>query len=286
MLGHLPALLVKVPRTVLLVGCGAGITGGTFVVQPEIEKIRICEIERLVPKANSIYFARENQNVVKDPRTELVFDDARHHIQTTNDKWDIITSDPIAPWVRGSSTLYTKEYYETCKRHLNPGGVMAQWVPFYETDPDSVKSGLATFFEVFPNATVWSNDIDGEGYDSMAIGVNGDPTIDVDAMQKRLERPDYAGVRQSLYEIGFSSAAELLATYAGSDHDLKAWIGDAPITLDRNMRLEYLAGASLRHHMAPAIFDQITQYRQFPRWLFTGSPQHLEMVRMLLHGRK
>ena len=286
MLGTLPALLVKVPRTVLLVGCGAGITGGTFVVQPEIEKIRICEIERLVPKANSIYFARENNNVVKDPRTEIVYDDARHHIQTNNDKWDIITSDPIAPWVRGSATLYTKEYYETCKRHLNPGGVMAQWVPFYETDPDSVKSGLATFFQVFPNATVWSNDIDGEGYDSLAIGVNGDPTIDVDAMQKRLERPDYAGVRQSLYEIGFSSAADLLATYAGSDHDLKGWIGNAPITLDRNMRLEYLAGASLRHHMAPVIFDQMTEYRQFPRWLFTGSPQHLEMVRTLLHGRK
>jgi hypothetical protein len=78
----------------------------------------------------------------------------------------------------------------------------------------------------------------------------------------------------------------LLATYAGSDHDLKGWIGNAPITLDRNMRLEYLAGASLRHHMAPVIFDQMTEVRQFPRWLFTGSPQHLEMVRMLLHGRK
>ncbi len=286
MLGHLPALLVPVPRTVLLVGCGAGITAGTFVVQPETEKIHICEIERLVPQANSIYFARENHGVVKDPRTEITYDDARHFIQTTNDKFDIITSDPIAPWVRGSATLSTKEYFETCKRHLNPGGVMAHWLPFYETDPESVKSGVATFFEVFPNATIWANDIDGEGYDSLMIGVNGDPTIDVDAMQKRLERPDYAGVRQSLYEIGFNSAAELLATYAGSDHDVKGWVGNAPINLDRNMRLEFLAGAALRHHMAPAILDQITEYRQFPRWLFTGSPQHLEMIRALLHGRK
>jgi len=286
MLGHLPALLVPVPRTVLLVGCGAGITAGTFVVQPETEKILICEIERLVPKANSIYFARENHDVVKDPRTEIVFDDARHYIQTTGDKFDIITSDPIAPWVRGSATLSTREYFETCKRHLKPGGVMAHWLPFYETDPESVKSGVATFFEVFPNATIWSNDIDGEGYDSLMIGVNGDPTIDVDTMQKRLDRPDYAGVKQSLYEIGLGSAAELLATYAGSDHDLKAWVGDAPINLDRNMRLEFLAGAGLRHHMAPAILDQIIEYRQFPRWLFRGTPQHLEMVRMLLHGRR
>jgi spermidine synthase len=286
MLGHLPALVVPVPRSVLLVGCGAGITAGTFVVQPETQKIHICELERLVPKANSIYFARENNNVVKDPRTEITYDDARHFIQTTDEKFDIITSDPIAPWVRGSATLSTQEYFETCKRHLNPGGVMAHWLPFYETDPESVKSGVATFFSVFPNATIWSNDIDGEGYDSLMIGVNGDPTIDVDAMQSRLDRPDYQGVVRSMYEIGFSSAAEMLATYVGSDHDVKAWVGNAPINLDRNMRLEFLAGASLRHHMAPAILDQITEHRQFPTWLFRGAPQRLQTIRALLHGRR
>jgi spermidine synthase len=285
MLGHLPALLVPVPRTALLVGCGAGITAGTFVVQPEIEKIRICEIEHLVPKANSIYFARENHNVMKDPRTEIVFDDARHYIQTTSDKFDIITSDPIAPWVRGSASLYTREYFESCKRHLNPGGVMAEWLPFYETDPASVKSEAATFFDVFPNATIWSNDIDGEGYDAVLIFVNGDPKIDVDAMQRRLERPDYAGVVQSLREVGLGSAVELLATYAGSDHDLKAWIGNAPITIDRNMRLEYLAGAGMRHHMAPAIYNDLVKQRVFPHWLFTGSPQRLELLRIYLHGQ-
>src|SRR5579871_265888 len=286
MLGHLPALLTDSPQSILLVGCGAGITAGTFVVQPETERIHICELEKLVPQANSIYFARENHNVVKDPRTVITFDDARHFIQTTDEKFDIITSDPIAPWVRGSATLSTREYFETCKRHLKPGGIMAHWLPFYETDPESVKSGARTFFEVFPNATIWSNDIDGEGYDSLIIGVNGDPTIDVDKMQARLNRPDYGGVRQSLSEIGLGSAAELLATYAGSDHDLGGWLDDAPVNLDRNMRLEFIAGAALRHHMAQQIFDQMCQYRQFPTWLLKGSPQQLEMVRMLLHGRK
>src|SRR5258708_7386289 len=195
MLGHVPAMMVPEPRTVLLVGCGAGITAGTFVVQPETKRILICEIERLVPKANSIYFARENHDVVKNPRTEIVFDDARHYIQTTADKFDIITSDPIAPWVRGSATLYTKEYFETCKRHLNPGGVMAEWLPFYETDVPSVKSQIATFLEVFPEGTIWTNDIDGEGYDSLLIGVNGPTTINVDQLETRRQRPDYRHVR-------------------------------------------------------------------------------------------
>ena len=30
-----------------------------------------------------------------------------------------------------------------CKRHLNPGGVIAQWVPLYESDTDTVKSQIA-----------------------------------------------------------------------------------------------------------------------------------------------
>jgi len=284
MLGHLPALLHPHPRNVLVVGFGAGVTAGSLVIHPEIERIRICELEHLVPKANSVFFREENNDVGSNPRTEIVYDDARHYILTTKDSFDIITSDPIAPWVRGSANLYTTEYYEQCKRHLAPGGVMVQWVPFYETDAASVKNEIATFLRFFPDATLWSNDIDGEGYDSVIIGMNDSPTIDVDEIQHRLERPDYRAVVRSLSEIGLNSGLELLATYAGGGPDLQAYLGDAQITTDRNMRLEYLAGAGMRNHLAGAIYQEILKYRVWPQWLFRGSPQRLDLLRMLLHG--
>ena len=44
------------------------------------------------------------------------------------------------------------------KAHLNPGGVVTQWVPLYESTPDVVKSELATFFAVFPFGTSGVND--------------------------------------------------------------------------------------------------------------------------------
>ena len=50
MLGHVPALLHRKPRSVLIVGFGAGVTAGSFVQYPEIERIVICEIEPLIPK--------------------------------------------------------------------------------------------------------------------------------------------------------------------------------------------------------------------------------------------
>src|ERR1700675_3888435 len=85
-------------------------------------------------------------------------------------KRSMSSTDPIHPWVKGTSTLYSKEYYELVKSHLNPGGVVAQWLPIYESDEETVKSELATFFAVFPDATVWSNHGGGDGYDLVLVG--------------------------------------------------------------------------------------------------------------------
>ena len=108
MLGHLPALVHPGARSVLIVGCGAGVTTGTFTVYPEIKKITLCELEPLVPQLAAKYFPLENNNVLHDPRTRVVFDDGRHFILTTHENFDIVTSDTIHPWVKGSATLYTK----------------------------------------------------------------------------------------------------------------------------------------------------------------------------------
>src|SRR5262245_35861833 len=114
MLGHIPALLHPRPRSVLVVGFGAGVTAGSFVPHPAVERVVICELEPLIPRFVAPYFTRENHDVVRDPRVRIVYDDARHHLLTTPERFDIITSDPIHPWVKGSATLYTKEYFELC----------------------------------------------------------------------------------------------------------------------------------------------------------------------------
>src|SRR5207249_2513896 len=157
MMGHIPALLHANPRSVLTVGFGAGVTAGSFVPYPDVESLVICELESLIPPASTEFFSRENYSVMHDPRTRIVYDDARHFIFTTKQKFDVVTTDPIHPWIKGTSTLYSKEYYALVKAHLKPGGVVAQWLPIYDSDPATVKSELATFFEVFPNGTVWSN---------------------------------------------------------------------------------------------------------------------------------
>ena len=154
MLAHLPVLANREPRSVLVVGFGAGVTAGSFVTYPAIKRIVICEIEPLIPRTVAGYFSEENYNVVKDSRVEIVYDDARSFILSSREQFDIITSDPIHPWVKGAATLYTREYFELVKRHLKPGGLVTQWVPLYESTMEAVKSEMATFFAVFPDGIV------------------------------------------------------------------------------------------------------------------------------------
>ena len=284
MLGHMPALFHSGPRSVLVVGFGAGVTAGTFVVHPEVQRIVICEMEPLIPPVATHFFGNENFHVATDPRTEIVYDDARHFVLTTPEKFDIITSDPIHPWVKGSATLYSREYFQLVKDHLNPGGVVTQWVPLYESNAETVKSEMATFFDVFPNGTVWANDVDGAGYDIFLLGTAEPMRVDLDRLVERMHRPDCARVRESLRSVGFSAITGLLSTYAGQARDLAPWLAGAEINRDGNLRLQYVAGLALNTSQETAIYRQILAYRRPPANLFTGSPDSVEAVMLAIGG--
>jgi spermidine synthase len=282
MLGHIPALVHPAPKTVLVVGCGAGVTAGSFVMYPTVERIVICELEPLIPKVVAEHFSAENYGVVKHKKVEVVYDDARHYILTTREKFDVITSDPINPWVKGAATLYTREYFELCKSRLNEGGVITQWVPLYESSLAAVKSELATFFDVFPEGTVWSNDVDGRGYDVVLLGQLGRAKIDVDAMQERCGRTDYFPVDESLLQVGFRSPIDLLSTFAGTAADLKPWLADAEINRDRNLRLQYLAGLAAHDYQEAAIYNEMLKHCRWPESLFVANPETTEQLKQRL----
>ena len=274
MLGHLPALTHKKPESVLIVGFGAGVTAGTFVVHPDVKRIVICEMEPLIPPTATQYFGKQNYNVLHDPRVQVIYDDARHFVLTTREKFDIITSDPIHPWVKGSATLYSKEYFELVKEHLNPGGIVTQWVPLYESSREVVKSELATFFDVFPNGTLWGNE-NGGGYDTVVMGQVEPARIDLDAIGARLDSPNHVPVVESLREVGFPTLTSLLATYGGQERDMRPWLTGAEINRDGNLRLQYLAGMALNISIEGLIYNEILSYRTFPRNLFAGSDERL-----------
>ena len=148
-------------------------------------------------------------------------------------------------------------------------------MPLYESDPETVKSEIATFFEVFPNGTIWANDNNGQGYDVVLLGQVEPTKIDVDALQARLDRADYATVRESLGVVGFKDGMSLLKTYMGRASDLRPWLAGAQINRDISLRLQYLAGMGVNNFSAGEIASEIARLRKFPPDMFTGSPEEL-----------
>jgi spermidine synthase len=307
MLGHIPALFHKKPESVLVVACGAGVTAGSFIVHPDVKRIVICDIEPLVPTKVAPVFGPENYHVVdgianENPHTvdgkqvQVIYDDGRHFLETTREKFDIVTSDPVDLWVKGCAALNTVEYYQMCRDHLKPGGSVCFWIPLYQSSLDTTKSVYAAFFQVFPHGMVWSNRREGEGYDSILFAQVEPTVIDIDALQQRLDRPDHDRVKQSLRELGFGEVKEaatgevvsldetmdLLASYCGEASSLQEWMRGAQTNTDRNLRLQYLAGMSLGPDMSQRILATILAHYRFPDQTFVGSPVSLNTLKEAL----
>jgi spermidine synthase len=279
MLGHITTLVPKNPNKVLVIGCGAGVTAGAVSIDPMVKDQTIAEIEPLVPRVVSTHFAQHNFNVVANPKVKVHLDDARHYLLTTDEKFDAITSDPLDPWVKGAATLYTREFFDVVKSHLNPGGVVTLFVQLYESSEAAVKSEIGTFLESFPNGAVFANTVNGQGYDLVLFGQLEGGKINVDAVQARLSDPANAAVAKSLSEVGINSAVDLFGTYAGRRSDMKNWLSDAQINTDRNLKLQYLAGLGLNLYRSDAIYKAMIREAKYPGDLFEGSPETLTALR-------
>jgi spermidine synthase len=236
----------------------------------------------------SKYFSEHNFSVVTNPKTRIHIDDARHYLMTTDETFDAITSDPLDPWVKGAAMLYSREFFETVKERLNPGGVVTLFVQLYESNNEAVKSEVATFLEAFPNGMIFGNTNEGAGYDMVLLGQVEPTVINLDEIQAKLTRPEYQPIAQSLAEIGMYNVVDLFANFAGNRQQLQPWLADATINRDRNLKLQYLAGLGVHLYQSDVIYAGMLRYAEFPQETFTGSEGMLLQLRdamRQMHGR-
>ncbi len=157
------------------------------------------------------------------------------------------------------------------KERINPGAIVTQWVPFYQTNEESVKSQVGTFIDAFPDGTIWNSDLDHNGYDTVMMGQIEPMQINVDTLDDRIVHNAYAW--NSLAEVDLGSAVELLKTYAGQGSDLAPWLADAQINHDVSLRLQYLAGMALDLYREADIYKAMIENRRYPDNLFISSNQ-------------
>jgi hypothetical protein len=151
----LPLAVKPDAKRAAIIGVGTGLTTHTMLGSAALERVDTIEIEPAMAEASRAFAAR-NASAWADPRSRLVFDDAKTYFSTHNERYDIIVSEPSNPWVSGVSSLFTTEFYRHVRRYLNPGGVMVQWFQLYEIDPSLVASVLRALGDNFPDYAIYA----------------------------------------------------------------------------------------------------------------------------------
>jgi spermidine synthase len=154
MSGLLGALLHRGPRHVLVVGLGTGSTAGWLADVPGVERVDVVELEPAVVEV-ARRCALVNRNALANPRLRLFFGDAREHLLTTRERYDLVVSEPSNPYRAGIASLFSRDFYRSVASRLEEGGLFLQWVQAYEVHPGSIRSLYATLAEEFPAVETW-----------------------------------------------------------------------------------------------------------------------------------
>lgn len=237
-LGHLPMLLHPNPKKVFVLGTGSGMTLGATSVHPSVEQITLAEIEpKVLGVAKS--FGVYNHYVLNktNPKLKIVFNDGRNFLMTTRDKFDVITADPVHPWFSGAGYLYTTEYFKIAANHLNPGGMICQWLPLYELSEENLQSVVKSLRQNFKYTMIWMTHVDAE-----LIGSNSPIVIDEKKLDERIKEPE---ILRDLAQVKMGSAEAFLSYFIMGNNGTLSYSEQGIVNTDDNLYLEFSAPHSI-----------------------------------------
>lgn len=247
-LAYLPMFVHDNPKKVLHIGAGAGFTLDA-VRNFEVEEVDAVEINPLALQAAESYFGNETNNVFSDPRINFIVEDGRRFIFSTDEQYDVIVTTPSNPWVAGSSYLFTVEFYEEVRKHLEKGGLFSAWAPIYEFNSDDIKIYLNTLRAVFPEILVFVS-----GGDMIMLASEEPLEIDYSRLMEKVQQESIASHLNSMgnyYAPPLNGEEKILATFRMNTEDLEVFLEETDISTDDRPVLEFRAAKqALLHHRA------------------------------------
>jgi spermidine synthase len=204
--GALPLALRPEAKSAAVIGIGTGLTTHTLLQSLAIERVDTVEIEAAMAQAARGFMPR-NSGAFADPRGSIRIDDAKSFFSSANRRYDIIVSEPSNPWVSGVSSLFTREFYRRIRGHLNPDGLLVQWIQLYEIDASLVAAILRALGEEFPHYAVYA------ASDHDLLVVAGERPLPPAAHAAVFEHP---GLAKELWTVHTFSAGDFDARYVGS----------------------------------------------------------------------
>lgn len=149
LLGTIPLMATTKAKKGAIIGFGSGLTTHVALTSEHIESLDTIEIEKEMVNGAALFRPR-NERAYSDPRSHIIFDDAKSYFASKQNKYDFIISEPSNPWVIGVGNLFTSEFYLQTKKYLSTNGVFVQWLHTYEINIMTLMSALKAIDAVFP----------------------------------------------------------------------------------------------------------------------------------------
>ena len=259
LIGQIGMMLHPDPKDVFVLGLGTGVSAAA-VARHLVRSIDIVDIEPSGLDAAK-FFEAENRKVLADPRVRYIAADGRNVLLARRKAYDVIISDPSDIWVAGVGNLFTKEFYETARARLKPGGVMVQWWHTHALLPEHLKMIVATFRSVFPSASYWR-----PNFGDVILAGTADPVPwDFERVKRKFET--VPGLADDLRGIGIWSPAAFFGPFVLAGGDLDRLLADAPgIHTDDRPVIEFFAPRALYAETSPRndAMIEAAQTRLFP----------------------
>jgi spermidine synthase len=256
-LGHLPMLLHPDPKRVLVIGLGSSETLASVLRHSGDFEVDCVEISPAVVEAAGSFFQRDRRPL-EDSRLDLRIGDGRVHVAMTDRKYDVIISQPGNPWMAGASALFTQEFFQQVKDHLEPGGVASVWLQGFSASPESVDALIGTFTSVFEHADLWDTRVKG---DFILTGYESPMTFDLIAIDDQLQD---AAVGRGLERYSVGDAADVLGYFVADRAAARSLGGAAAVNRDDQNFLEDRLQRELLLRTEAEVRDSIEAVRKSP----------------------
>lgn len=222
MLGHFGVLLNKNAKKVLSVGFGSGESTACLALH-RLERADCVEIAPEVVKVALKFFGHLNLRDRLNEEINMIYMDAKNYIYLTPLKYDAIVNDSIHPrQFAENASLYTKEYFQNAKEHLNDDGLFMSWIPTHNVEPNSVlNSMMGTMMEVFPHVTLWYMTSVPAHY-FLIVGSEGPQRFSPGHMENEMLKQ---GVSESLSVVNLNNSMDIFSCYIGDHNDMRRCIG-------------------------------------------------------------
>jgi spermidine synthase len=257
MLAVAPYALHPEPRTAAVIGYGGGVTTDALLQCAGIEDIRVIEIEpRVIEAVEAMPWPEGPPHL--DSRVEVVLADARNHLRRDETRYDLILAHLSDPWLSGSASLATREFFRLARSRLEPGGILGVWMGKWGWGEAHARSVAAALSQEFEDVMLLSSAT------SYLLASDRPILLDIERIGERLREP---GLAPMLRPHGMDRASALLASIAGAG---RANPTEIPPNTDDNSYVEVMlpllrhtAHVPIRELEPPLLTEPLLTARRF-----------------------